>query len=55
MMSAVLALDLRIRRTSTLLWVVASALLVLMYMAIYPTVRSAPGIDDFVKLDTRAN
>jgi ABC-2 type transport system permease protein len=49
MMSAVLALDLRIRRTSTLLWVFASALLVLMYMAIYPTVRSAPGIDDFVE------
>jgi ABC-2 type transport system permease protein len=48
MMSAVLALDLRIRRTSTLLWVFASALLVLMYMALYPTIRSAPGINELV-------
>lgn len=48
MTGALLALDLRIRRTSTVLWVVAAVMLVLMYMAIYPTIRSAPGINELV-------
>lgn len=45
---AVLYLDLRVRRVSTLLWVLASAALVLMYMAIYPSISEAPALNDFL-------
>lgn len=48
MNTAVMLLDLRIRRVATLLWWLAVVLIVLMYMAIYPTIRDTPGVDEFV-------
>jgi ABC-2 type transport system permease protein len=45
---AVLMLDLRLRRTSTLLWVLATAAISAVYLAVYPTVKDVPELNDFV-------
>jgi ABC-2 type transport system permease protein len=45
---AVLVLDLRIRRVATVLWWVSAVALVMIYLAIYPTIKDAQGIDELV-------
>jgi ABC-2 type transport system permease protein len=45
---AVLMLDLRLKRTSTLLWVLATAAISAVYLAVYPTVKDVPELNDFV-------
>ncbi|HCK79764.1 MAG TPA: hypothetical protein DHW34_07100 [Actinobacteria bacterium] len=46
---AVVGLDLRVRRTSLILWVLATAVIVLLYSALYPSLRDISGIDQLLQ------
>ena len=49
MNSVLFFLDLRIKRLSTVLWLAAVIALVLMYVALYPSIKSTPGVDEFIQ------
>ncbi|HAS07850.1 MAG TPA: ABC transporter permease, partial [Actinobacteria bacterium] len=49
MNSVLFFLDLRIKRLSTVMWLAAVIALVLMYVALYPSIKSTPGVDEFIQ------